>query len=81
MELRSKTLFKENKAMPLDAATLKTIVGGKTESVTLRLVATVPPKLQAIHTANGIAIQTNIPAANINTREFENGAIVTVSAR
>lgn len=67
--------------MPLDTATLKAVVGGKTESVTLRLVATVPPKLQVIHIANGIAIRTNIPAANINTREFENGAIITVSAR
>ena len=81
MKKNDKSFFNQAcNAVALDKATLSAVEGGKTDSVTLRLVATVAPKFQAIRTANGIAVQSNIPSAAISTQEFGNGAIVTVTA-
>ncbi len=78
---KEKSFFEQaSEAKVLDKEKLSSVEGGKTDTATLRLVATVAPKFQAIQTANGIAIQSNIPTASVQTQEFSQGAIVTVTA-
>jgi hypothetical protein len=81
MNKSDKAAFEEEaESVELSGEELDSVEGGKTDSVTLRLVATVKPKFEAVQTANGIAIQSNIPAASVHTQESSCGTVITVTA-
>lgn len=73
-------LDSEVKCAKLQNEELSQIEGGKTDTVTLHLHATVPEKVQPVMNANGYAIESNIPNAQVSTVDTKDGTFVNVTA-